>query len=477
MMVAIQRILKNIGLLYAAQVIGYILSFFFVMYTARYLGAEGFGILSFAIAFTGIFGILCDLGLRKVTTRDVARDKSLTDKYLGNVVTIKIILSVLTFGLIVLFINLLGYPEKTKNIVSIIAVSVILNAFSQLFYAIFQAYEKMEYESLGRILKSGLLLTGGLFLIGKGQGVPAFASLYLLVSIVTFVYGFFISVWKFAIPKLQFDKNFSNIVIREGLPFGLIGVFEIIYHWMDTVMLSIMQGNAVVGWYNAAYKLVFMTLFIPSAVNMAVFPVMSRYFVSSEKTLKDIHRKYFKYMSMIGIFIGVSITLYADKIILLIFANEYEPSIIALQILIWSSVLIFMNGAFVRLFEATNKQIVITKIAGGAATLNVLLNLLLIPRYSYIGASVATVLSELLITVSVIVATSRTKYGIQTSLIVRQLLKLSFAGLIMGIFILFFDALNLLLLIASSTSIYFGILYSVKGFDREDLSLIGQLRM
>ena len=54
------------------------------MYTARYLGAEGFGILSFALAFTGIFGVFTNLGLSTLTVREVARDKSLASKYLGN---------------------------------------------------------------------------------------------------------------------------------------------------------------------------------------------------------------------------------------------------------------------------------------------------------------------------------------------------------------------------------------------------------
>ena len=87
------------------------------MYTARYLGAAGFGILSFALAFTGIFGVFSDLGLGTLTVREVARDKSLASKYLRNIAVMKIILVVITFGLIALTINLLGYPEQTIKVV------------------------------------------------------------------------------------------------------------------------------------------------------------------------------------------------------------------------------------------------------------------------------------------------------------------------------------------------------------------------
>lgn len=152
------------------------------MYTARYLGAEGFGILSFALAFTGIFGVFSDLGLSTLTVREVARDKSLASKYLGNIAVMKVILVIITFGLIALSINLLGYPEQTIKVVYLVALSIIFSAFSGMFYSIFQAYEKMEYQSVGQILNSALMLSGALFAIKQGFSVVSFASIYSLVS-------------------------------------------------------------------------------------------------------------------------------------------------------------------------------------------------------------------------------------------------------------------------------------------------------
>ena len=73
----VQRIAKNSLVLLASNIISNILGFFYLMYIARYLGAEGFGILSFALAFTGIFSVFSDLELGPLTVREVARDKSL----------------------------------------------------------------------------------------------------------------------------------------------------------------------------------------------------------------------------------------------------------------------------------------------------------------------------------------------------------------------------------------------------------------
>ena len=140
-----------------AQVVSYLLAFLYTMYTARYLGPASFGILSFALAFIGIFAVFGDLGLSPLTVREVARDKSLTSMYLVNVSLMKIILVTITFGLIALTINLMAYPQETIKVVYLLGLSVISQAFTQMFYSIFQAYERMEFQGIGQMLNAALI--------------------------------------------------------------------------------------------------------------------------------------------------------------------------------------------------------------------------------------------------------------------------------------------------------------------------------
>jgi O-antigen/teichoic acid export membrane protein len=171
------------------QVISIAFGFFYNIYAARYLGADGFGILSFALAFTGIFGLLGDLGLSTLTTREVSRDTSLASKYLGNVALIKLFLVIITFGLIVIAINILGYPQQTINVVYIIAISTMLISFNQMFSSIFQAFEKMEYISIGRIMNSVLMLTGAFIAIAYNFSIIHFVSIYLVANGVVLGYS------------------------------------------------------------------------------------------------------------------------------------------------------------------------------------------------------------------------------------------------------------------------------------------------
>lgn len=449
------------------------LGFFFVMYTARYLGAEGFGVLSFALAFTGMFGVLMDVGLSTLTIRNVARDNSLVCKYLGNIAMMKIVMAIVVFGLIVMTINFLGYPEQTIKVVYIIAFSIIFNTFIVLFNSIFQAYEKMEYVSIGRILNSVLMLVGILIAIKQSFGIIEVASIYFIVTAIVLLYSFVICVWKFVLPKMEMDWEFWQYMIKEALPFGLTGIFTTIYFWIDSVMLSLMQSDEAVGWYNAAYRLVMMLLFIPLLFNTTLFPSMSRFHISSTKSLKFICKKYFKFLILISIPIGVATTLLADKIILLIFGAGYIQSIGVLQLLIWVLVFIFANAPITLLFTSTNMQNIITKITGISMVVNIILNLLLIPKFSYLGASAATLITEFMVMTLAFVYAYKSGYNIHKMQLVSIAYKVIIASLIMGLFIQSFKSLNLFFICTFiAIPVYIVSLYFIGGIDKDDIHFL-----
>ena len=167
-MSTVRRIARNTAVLLVAQVASYLLAFFYAMYAARYLGAAGYGILAFALAFTAIFGVLTDLGLSSLMTRQVARDRSQALKYLANVGLMKTTLVAITFGLIALTINLMDYPQETITVVYLLGLYVILTTFAQMFYSIFQAFERMEFEALLQVVRNSLMVLIGVSAIKLG---------------------------------------------------------------------------------------------------------------------------------------------------------------------------------------------------------------------------------------------------------------------------------------------------------------------
>ena len=464
----VQRIAKNSLVLLGSNIISKILGFFYVMYIARYLGAEGFGILSFALAFTGIFSVFSDLGFGPLTVREVARDKSLVRKYLGNITVIKIFLVIITFALIAITINLLGYPKQTIKVVYLISLSVVFDSFTIEFFSIFRAFEKMEYQSFGQILSSILMLVGALFAISQRFSVIGFASIYFIVSVFALGYSFAVCTWKFSLPKLELDWNFWKPTIKEALPFFLSAVVDMIAFKIDIIMLSMMKGDMVVGWYSAAYRLIEALMFIPATFAGAIYPVLSNFYVSSQESLKLIYKKSFKYLFIVGLPIAVGTTILAHKIILFIYKSGFTHSIIALQILIWTIPIIFLSYMFGTMLASVNKQFLALKINFLCMILNITINLILIPRYGYIGASIATVITTLLSFILFFRFLSKFIYKIQ---IHKYILKPIMASTIMGLFIFSFTRMNIFLLVCISIVIYFGVLILLKTFSKKDIIL------
>jgi O-antigen/teichoic acid export membrane protein len=476
----VQRIAKNTTALIVAQVASYLLAFFFTMYTARYLGPASFGILSFALAFTTIFAIFGDLGLSSVIIREVARDKSLAPKYLSNITLMKIILVVITFGLIVITINLMGYPEETIKVVYLLGLSAIFTAFTQMFYSIFQAFERMEFQGIGQMLNAALILGGVMLAIKYGLGVVGFASVYTITSIIGLAYGFAVMKLKLSnsisgTKVIEFDWSFWKLTIKEMLPFGLTSIFVTIYTSINLVMLSLMKGDEIVGWYSAAYRLVLTLAFIPAAFMGALFPVMSRLHISSYESLKIAYERSFKYLLIIGFPIGVGTTLLANRIIMLIYGLEYAPAIIALQILVWWQVLAFINGASATLLNSINKQMAVAKMCAFLAVLNILLNLALIPKYGHVGAAAAQVATAFSGSIILLVLASRLQYRIANRSTLILAIKVIMAGSLMGVFTAYFSKLNLAILIISSALVYFALVYLFRVADKTDIDLAKHL--
>lgn len=467
----INRIAKNTALLFASTGLSYILLFFVNMYTARYLGVEGFGNLSLAFAFTGIFVVFVDLGLSTLLVREVARDKSLADKYLGNILVIKLILSFLTFVIIVMFVNLIGYSQEVSYIIYIITVSTIIGSFNAMFYSVFQAYEKMEYQSIGAVLNSFLLFSGILTIIYYGFNIFAFALNYIVINLISLIYCLIICFWKFIWPKIEIDLSFWKTTIITALPLSLAVLFSVIGFKIDSVLLSIMKGTIAVGFYTAPYRLIEALIVIPSVFTLAIYPVISNFYVSSRETLENSYIISIKYLTIIGLPIAVGITLLADKIILLIYGNGFSSSILALQILIWEIPLIFLTYTFGTFLISINKQTISLKITFIAMIVNIILNLLLIPYFSYLAASFVTVITELI--AFVLCFNYLSKFIIKIN-ILKFIFKPAIASLIMGLFILYFN-INLFLLIIISTLLYLTILIILKTFNDDDIKLLKQI--
>lgn len=385
---------RNTAFLLVATLFTNLAAFVWNVYLARYLGTAGFGILSTALALTGIFSILADLGIGTYITREIARNPAgagdLVAAGLGN----RIILSCIVFVLILLFPLTGLYSGTAAAVIVFIAGYMLLGSFSSFFNSIFQGFQRMEYQTVWNILNSLFILVGVLAVVWLGGSVVQVAVAYLIAAALSLVYSAATFTRRFFTPGLSFSRD----MIREAIPFGITSVFSLIYFWIDSVMLSLMKGDVSVGLYNAPYRLLTVISSLYGVYLTAVFPVMSRFHVESEDSLRFTYMRSLKYLIIIAVPLIFTVFTLAGPLIELIFSAKYLESVPALRVLIIATAFMFINGVSSSLLGSANRQITVTRITGVAALFNVTLNLALIPRFDFMGASAATVMTEALMT-------------------------------------------------------------------------------
>lgn len=462
-----------------------VISFFCLMYMGRYLGPKNFGVITLAIAFSNFFVGFGDLGLTTVLTRDISRDFDKAITYMSNAATIKLIMMICIFGLIILTAFLTGYTAEVIHAIILIALSAVLMNFAQIYFSLFQAVEKMEFQGLIQILYAILLLCGVLFAVNSNLGVNGIAVSYLASSVVAVILSALLS-GRILHRKCSF-RLFNNLrverdiwiyLLKESIPFGLSAIFVGVYMWFDTMLLSFIKGEQSVGYYNAANKIVMVFNVIPLSIVGAIFPLMARLHSENSDYLKSSFNRAFKYMVIAGLPIATGITLLADRIITVVFGTNYQASVLPLQILIWPEFFIFCSLVSVVLLNSIGKQFMVTIQCIGAACVSLIINLSLIPLYDYIGTCIANFATYLLSFLFLIIICEKSGFNLLNKSNLLLVLKVCAALFIMGLYVTYFSVLNIMLLISTSALVYFIILILVKGIDKSDIELVkGLFRM
>lgn len=467
----VQRVTKNALALYAAYIVAGLLGFFLTISIARMLGDVTFGKYSFALAFVGLFTLFLDLGFGTLIVRDVSRDKSLASKYAGNIIVIKVILSIVVFGVIALAISLMDYPRDTTTAVLILGVYIGFIALGDTFKFIFRAFEKMEYDALVWVSRQIITVSLGLAALFLGYGLIEVVCAFAIGSVLDFILGLVICGKRFAKPKIEIDFGFWKKITKVSLPMGLIFLATALHLKIDTVMLSSMKGDAVVGWYSAAYSLIYVLRQVPFLLMMALLPLLSGLFVSSQTSLKSTYERALRYLFILGLPIAAGTCLLADRFILLFYGDQYTNSIVALQFLAWNVLFFFLYQPLYITLIAINRQGRAAAIAWVCAVINVILNLLLIPPLSYVGAAIAAIVTQMVLCGATFYIVSRYLYRPPVH---KMIAKPVVACSAMALLIYFCGGISLPLLVFSAAVLYLAALYLLKEFSAEDINMAKQ---
>jgi O-antigen/teichoic acid export membrane protein len=469
------RIARNTTLLTGALVFQKVLSFFYFAYISRQLGSENIGKYVWALSFAGIFALFIEFGLGPVLTREIARNYDKAKDYLSSVLGIKLIFSVVTVLAIILSAIAMGRDSLTMQIIFYAVAIVVLDSFTFSFYAIFRAYQKLHFEAVGLTIYQIIIVGVGFAGIALGFSVTGVVFAVLLGSVFNFTYSLSLILFKAKLhPKIRLEKSVVTLLLKIAIPFAIAGIFYKVNGEIDKVLLGVMAGDKYVGWYSIASKFNMSLTFIPGAFATSFFPAMSRYFVTSKSELAHTFEKAMIYLMAVSLPIAAGSFVLAETIILKLYGPAFSASIIAFQIMISGLVFVFLNYPVGNFLNACNKQKLNTINMGIATLINVIINVLLIPKYTYIGASIAAVSSAVVLVLLGLPWIGKIA-PYNKRLLVSKFLKLAFSSTSMGILLyLFRNDVSILLLLPIGLAIYLFLIFAVRAVSPADVKTVFQ---
>jgi O-antigen/teichoic acid export membrane protein len=450
------RVFQSILALGAGQLLSWLGAIVLLILLPRYLGDVNLGKLTVALALTTLFGIFADLGTPTLLAREIAKDPGAVGSLTRAVLITRLPLGALAAALAVGFVWLAGYDELTKQIVYVLSAVTIVGAFANTLGSALQGLQRMRWLTAsmvtGRLLQSAFV--AALLLNGYGP-LEVAAATFVATSV-----G--LSVSAFALRRdFRAAQPIKAATVRAlltgGLPFFLWQAALVVYGQIDFVLLSILSGDAVVGWYAAAYRLIMLPVFTPIIVTTAVFPALSAVSKQPEE-FAALARRSIQLIAFTTLPMALGILMLPDKLVdLLGYPIAFEHSIVPMMFLALHVPLAGIDMIIGTALGAIDRQRQWALTGVAAAVLNPVANLIAIPLTQHlygngaIGASIVTSATELFM---LVVGIRLLPYGIVQRSSVGYVGRCIAAGLIMCLVLVVARELPIVLTIVVGALIY-----------------------
>jgi len=471
-----KRLVKNTTVLLLGRIFSQGLGIVYVAVLARYIQAAGMGKVATATSLVSMLILLANLGISQLIVRDVAGDRAKADIYVANTLLLRVLLSIV-FAMVIVGVTVIAkYPYDTTLIIYIYSLAYIFDQLADVAFSIFNAFEKMEYPAAIQTGRDMVNIALSLVAIYLRASLIAIVFVSALASLLKLAVSLAVLRWRFVRPKLQLDPRLCRQLLIAALPFAALGVIQLVNRQFDAVLLSLYHSEEEVGWFSAANMLITYLLLIPNMFLQAIFPVFARFHAFSRDALQLAYGTSFRYLLLLGFPLCAGTIATADQVIALVYGPGFEDAVLALRILalllLW--MFGFANGA---LLSATGGQTFLAVMGAIGVTLNVVVALLLVPRFSLVGASIAAIVGGAVLLLPITLACHR-RLGIELpyALAIKALISSVLMGAIVTLCLR--AHINFFVVVFAVAPIVYGLLLvTFRAISREDtLMLIRLLR-
>ena len=299
----------------------------------HYLGIEQGGSYTLGVSYFFIGSRFAFWGLDHLLTREVAKSKEKATKFLSNFLFVRLVLATIVIFVTLGIVEATTYQSSTKLVISIMILSIWPENINNLCWAAFAAFEEFHFTSISVFFASLSQIILGLIFLALGYDVVAMSIIFFINNTVALIINIYI-LQKRYIPKWELpDKKFISEQLKIGLPFVFIGMFFILDNRLDTIILSFVASETVVGLYGAATAVTIALSMIPQGYRIAILPVLARYRVDNPEKVQPIYNQSYKVLFLIGLPISAGTWLLAEDLIRIIYGETLPAAVPTLQVI------------------------------------------------------------------------------------------------------------------------------------------------
>ncbi|MBW7881967.1 MAG: oligosaccharide flippase family protein [Caldilineaceae bacterium] len=495
----VKRVAKNSLVPMGLSLFNKAIDFAFAMLYVRLLGPVGTGEYYFVVAIYGLFEIVSRYGLGTLLTRDVAADKNQSSRYLTNVMALRTLLWAICLpllGLVVfgywtvgnVFPALQAINAQEVQALILLALAMLFANYADALSSMFMAFEKMEYPAgLANAVALFKVTLGALALL-LGWGYVGLAAVALLVNILQVAWLYSLLRTTLFKPQWRWDWGLQRSMFMISGPLMINHLLATIFWRIDIWILRPLAGAAAVGLYSIGLKYLDGLNIIPSMFTMAIFPLMSRFARSESGSLLRSYIISLRLLTIVSLPLAMAVTFVAAPLVYVVGGAQYlrvpgafqffgqtipymGGADLAFQIIIWSIPIGFINSVTQYVLIAVNQQHTLTRAFVIGVVFNVVGNFILIPGFGYVGAALATILSELVLLIPFYLIVRRT---VGTVPWVRVCAPPALSVAVMGLvtYVLIAWGVNVWLAVIGGASLYVVALILTGAFRGEDMAAI-----
>lgn len=385
-------VLRNVIWLGAGEMVSRLLMFVFLIVVARVLGAYGYGIFAFGLSIASLVLVIAQFGIPAIFIRHSAHDQR-WERAFPAFLTLGLFSGLGALAALAGTAFFLSGETSLRLLFLFFGVYVAAMTVLEFFFGFFRAREEMRYETALKIFQAALIVALGalaLWLAPTPQYIALGYAGGAVIALLSMAGIFWRRVFSF---RMQIDFPLWNKALSDAWPLGMMGVFAVVYNSIDSAMLGAFGQITEAGWYNAAYRVVGAALIPAAFLGNSFLPALSKKVRSLGDSLQVLWERHVEAALFFGVPSSVGGFLLAPRIIGALYTEEFDPAVLALQILSLSIALTFFVSASAYILFAAGAQKQGFWIAGIGAVGNALLNIWLIPLWSLYGAAVATVVT------------------------------------------------------------------------------------